>query len=259
MPVSAAEKQDMPERILIGLDDTDTPGGRGTGFQAMQLSEMIGLNGLGEVRAISRHQLLRGAALAPTSDNSSACIELHSGDIDRLTSFCIQFIRNESAQDAHPGICISAWDAVSTPLIEWGRQAKTHILTIEDALHLARHHGILVDGRSADSAGIIGAMAAVGLRRSGFDGRFLWLERLRDLTGIYSAEDLVALVRADAIRSANGEPLHPEALVEVGEWFRPVNIHHQITIIVEPHPDATAAQWRTASRETTMLFSDLSL
>jgi hypothetical protein len=108
-------------------------------------------------------------------------------------------------------------------------------------------------------SGAIGALAAVSLRRSGFDGRFLWLERLRDLSGVYSAEDLIALVRAEAIINPDGLPIHPDDRVEVGEWFRPVNINHQITILVEKIPSGSDVQWKTASRQLTLMWSDLNI
>ena len=48
---------------------------------------------------------------------------------------------------------------------------------------LADRHGAHLEGVTGERIGVIGALAAVGLRRGGHDGRFIWLEGVRELQG----------------------------------------------------------------------------
>ena len=68
-------------------------------------------------------------------------------------------------------------------MIQFGRDAKERILTREQALELAGRHGAHLEGVTGDHMGVIGALAAIGLRRGGHDGRFIWLEGVRELAG----------------------------------------------------------------------------
>lgn len=222
--------------LLIGIDDTDGPESRGTGFLSREMGELIRTNGLGQVKTISRHFLYPYSSDPFSAENSAICLLVSTPDRDTLTQFCAEYLPDESQASASPGLCIISWDRASERLSKWATECKKKRIGIDEAGALAVKEGIFLKGwRGGD--GQVGAMAAVGLRRSGNDGRFIWMERLRELAGAYSAEDLMALTAVDLIIDTKGERIDPEDLIEVGEWVRPVIIDHEITIIVQENKE----------------------
>jgi hypothetical protein len=70
-----------------------------------------------------------------------------------------------------------------------------------------RREALQLEGLTGDHGGVIGALAAVGLRRSGRDGRIAWRPGLRETRGIVTGAHLLTHSGIDAIRQAqSGEP-----------------------------------------------------
>jgi hypothetical protein len=80
---------------------------------------------------------------------------------------------------------------------------------------------------------VIGALAAVGLHRGGSDGRFLWLPGLRELQGRYLVMDVIANCHIERVCTLDHRELPPDAIVDVGEWVRPVLLNGKSTLFVE--------------------------
>jgi hypothetical protein len=99
--------------------------------------------------------------------------------------------------------------------------------------------------------GIIGALAAVGLRKSGDDGRFIWLmgKELRDFSGIYSAKELYELSIFDEIVSKEKKEIRVNDRINISEWIRPVLSDSKISVIVEPVTKNENYEWQIASKE----------
>jgi hypothetical protein len=53
--------------------------------------------------------------------------------------------------------------------------------------------------------GAIGSPAAVGLRKGGDDGRFLWIPGMREIEGVFNAEYIKIKTGIAEIKSAQGE------------------------------------------------------
>ena len=172
-------------RCLIGIDDTDNLESRGTGFRARQLGARLADAGLGRVRGITRHQLFVHPSIPYTSHNSSACldVDIDGARLDAVREFCRGYLAQESADGSDAGLCLSAFDAVTDDLVAFGRSAKGTIRTQAEARNLAARHDAHLEGVTGDQMGVIGALSAVGLRRGGHDGRFIWLEGVRELAG----------------------------------------------------------------------------
>ena len=81
-------------RCLIGIDDTDNPDSRGTGFRARQLGEWLRKEGLAQVRGITRHQLYVHPSIPYTSHNSSACLDVVVDDdsVRAARDFCRDYL-----------------------------------------------------------------------------------------------------------------------------------------------------------------------
>jgi hypothetical protein len=107
-------------------------------------------------------------------------------------------------------------------VVEFGRSAKERILTRAQAHEVAGRHGMHLEGVTGDRLGVIGALAGVGLRRGGHDGRFIWLEGVRELSGSATIHVLLATTGIDSVETTDGLPLPADASVVVDPWPRPV-------------------------------------
>lgn len=221
-------------RLLIGIDDTDNLESRGTGYRARQLGERIARAGMASL-GITRHQLLVDARIPYTSHNSSAClaVECPPAREPELASACRQFLTLESASGSDAGLCIAHRDRVPDVVMMFAERAKTEVLSIDEAVALGRAHGIDLVGLTGDGGGVIGALAAVGLRAGGNDGRFLWLPGLRELQGVHTAAGLRVQVPVDGIETETGAEAGPTDRILVGEWPRPVMRAGRIVLLIE--------------------------
>jgi hypothetical protein len=237
-------------KLIIGIDDTDDLESRGTGFRARELGLSMMEKGLAELHSIIRHQLLFDRRIPYTSHNSTASILVDSRiDTNTIVEFCSNYLIRESAEGSDAGLCVAEFDNIPESVIEWGNNAKMIILTAEDAHRLADQEGIFLKGFKGLKIGVIGSLAAVGLRKAGNDGRLLWLNKLRETQGVFSAEELKNLMNIDRITDKELRQLPGSTEIFFGEWSRPVMIDNQITLIVEEEIANDKFQWKCASKE----------
>jgi hypothetical protein len=240
-------------RYLIGIDDTDNPDSRGTGFRARQLSGRLAEAGLAVTRGITRHQLLVHPDIPYTSHNSSACldVELTGGSFSALAGFCRDYLGAESAPGSDAGLCIAAFDSVPESTVDFGRSAKQVVLTREGAQELAARVGLHLEGVTGDHMGMIGALSAVGLRKSGHDGRFIWLKGVRELSGTASAAHLLQATGIDAVETVDGAAIPKEAEIRVDPWPRPVLLNGRAVLLAQKkREDDAGTEWELLPKET---------
>ncbi|MDE2331629.1 MAG: hypothetical protein KGK16_12725 [Bradyrhizobium sp.] len=239
--------------ILVGIDDTDNLESHGTGYLSRQLGTLIASSGTARVHEITRHQLLFDRRIPYTSHNSSLClrVEIPSHDTSDLAYLCRSYLLEHSAVGSDAGLCIAASSSVSPFVEDFGFKAKKEILTQDQARDLAQREGLLLEGLTGDQGGVIGALAAVGLRKSGRDGRIAWRPGLRETRGIVTATHLLAHSGIDAIRQVhNGEPVDASARISVNPWPRGVMIDGQAVLLVEPTGNPNdQCQWQLAPKD----------
>lgn len=239
-------------KLLIGIDDTDNQESRGTGFLSRKLAGQIEDLQLGRVNGITRHQLFVHPDIAYTSQNSSACLEIESRNFESLKSFCAKFLIEESAAGSDAGLCIANMDLVNKAIISWGKEAKKTVLTLSACTRLAKVHELFLQGLTGTQIGQIGALAAVGLRKSGNDGRFIWLKgtgELRDFdSGIYLARHLKNAAGIDAIQTEIGNAINPEERIFCNGWTRPILLNNMSVLLVEK-TNFTDYEWKTIPKE----------
>jgi hypothetical protein len=237
---------------LIGIDDTDNPDSRGTGFRARQLGMRLAEAGLGQLLGITRHQLFVHPDIPYTSHNSSACLALRADDApaEALQDFCRDYLAAESADGSDAGLCIAAYEAVTPEVVAFGRAAKDTILTREQAREMAARHGLHLEGVTGDHMGIIGALSAVALRSEGHDGRFIWLKGVRELAGTTNVEFLLGQTGIDAVEEVDGRPVPREAVVSVDPWPRPVLLGGRAVLLVQRvEQNDAACDWQLLPKE----------
>ncbi|HEX5109832.1 MAG TPA: hypothetical protein VFV95_15375 [Vicinamibacterales bacterium] len=243
-------------RYLIGIDDTDNLESRGTGHRARQLGELLGRSGT-ELLGITRHQLLVDPAIPYTSHNSSACIEVRTAQdgCERLIDVCRGFLREESAPGSDAGLCVANADAVRAEVVEFGARAKLAIVERAHAEQIADRNGMHLEPLTGTGLGVIGALAAVGLRTGGNDGRFLWLPALRETAGVHRASELIQRLHLDAIETETGTPVDGHERVCVGEWLRPLMRRGRKTMLVQ-ETDHEDYRWSGLGKERLKQLSD---
>jgi hypothetical protein len=237
-------------RYLIGIDDTDNLESRGTGYRARELASALSLIRLADVEGITRHQLLVDSRIRYTSHNSSACLTVIAQP-DRLSALidaCREFLINDSAPGSDAGLCVAGWDQVTDAIQLFGQRAKHEVLTLAEASQLAERKQLVLEGLTGDHGGIIGALAAVGLRVAGNDGRFLWLKGLREVSGIYTADQLRGAVPIERIQTIGGVDVPATDRIDVGDWVRPLLKHgHSLLLVEEAQHDN--CKWRTIGKD----------
>jgi hypothetical protein len=87
-------------------------------------------------------------------------------------------------------LCIAA--SVPMALKEFGQRAKREVLTQAEAQRLAQEHQVFLSGLGGTNAGMIGALAALGLASSGEDGRFIQIGHIRELSGLVNVQTALA-------------------------------------------------------------------
>ena len=239
----------MTIQILIGIDDTDNAETHGTGRRARQLGERLAADGLAEVDGITRHQLLIDPRIPYTSHNSSACL-LARTTADRLPDVIAtarSFLLRESAPGSDAGLCVAGQSPVTPAHQDFGQRAKREVLTLDQARGIAQRDGLTLEGLTGTGDGIIGALAAVGLRAGGDDGRFLWLKGIREISGVYTVEQLRLSTSINVVETLEGAEIPSDDRVDLGPWIRPVLKAGRAVLFVEP--DDEPHVWRVVEKE----------
>jgi hypothetical protein len=245
-------------RVLVGIDDTDNLESRGTGFRARELGLMLKSEGLADLHGISRHQLYVHPDIPYTSHNSALCLDMSwmGGSLDRLAGICRDYLRETSAPGSDAGYCVAPFDDIGDEVVNFGRSAKTTVLDKGQATALAKAAGLRLEGVTGDHGGIIGSIACVGLRKTGHDGRFVWVAGVRDLDGIITIGRLLNETGIDVLHSPADArldaTLKDSDRIDVAPWPRPVLLNHKAVLLIEKVEDRNAGcEWKIVPREGT--------
>lgn len=246
-------------RLLVGMDDTDNLESRGTGFLARQFGRQLMEEGLADVRGISRHQLYVHPDIPYTSHNSALCLDIdwRGGALVQLADMCRDYLAHYAAQGSDAAYSIAVYDDIPSEVVDFGRDAKSKVLTKSLAAALAKRTGILLEGVTGDHGGIIGAIACVGLRKSGHDGRFVWVKGVRDLDGITTVAHLLGQTGIELLQNSDHEVIDTAGhdRVDVAPWPRPVLLNDKAVLLIERVEGSHAGcEWKIVSREGTRKY-----
>jgi tRNA(Ile2) C34 agmatinyltransferase TiaS len=211
--------------FLIGIDDTDNDISPGTGQLARRLAAEIEQRGA-TLLGITRHQFLLDDRIACSSHNSGACLALEWGKPQSDLEFAIDLIGQWSAEGSDPGICIAGSNEVPREAMDWGWAATREVLTRDQATALAKRLDMCLRPLGGSGDGIIGALASVGLRADGNEGRFLELPGLRMLAEFVTLRELshigihVDHKMPDGIAKSDLPP-SAESRYKTLDWVRP--------------------------------------
>jgi hypothetical protein len=226
----------MQEYILyIGIDDTDILGGPGTGKVTKGLARCLEEHGLGRSLGVSRHQLLIDDRIRSTSHNSSkglAFVTTHP-ESDFYTP-SVNYMQGCFVEGADPGLCFCPADKINREILDYAVSAKKTLLRKEDAIQLAAQHRIFLRELGGDGGGVIGAMASVGLRAGGDDGRLVDLKGIKEIKGIITAGEVLARTDIVRVQDLNGNLLGRDELIDSRDWLRPSLVGGEPVLRVKP-------------------------
>jgi hypothetical protein len=153
-------------------------------------------------------------------------------------------------------LCVTVLERLAEPeaLVAFGRQAKQEVLTKQQAYELARRLGVHLSEHGGTGQGVVGALAGVGLRMTGNDGRVKGWLRLRTSDGVASVADILAQTDLAGVRAMSGEVLDPDERVAVAEKPKAVFLDGRTFLMVSPAEDQCGVRWRTTCRKQLKKF-----
>jgi hypothetical protein len=137
-------------------------------------------------------------------------------------------------------------------LIEFGRAAKVKVSSKREAYGLARQTGIHLSEHGGTGQGVVGALAGVGLRLLGNDGRYRGWYHLGQPGDIVNVEALCAYPFVDQIVTRDGDPLPMDSHVHIGsEKTKTIRMSHRRVIVVTANENAehTGIPFRTITKK----------
>ncbi len=242
-------------QTFVCIDDTDNLEEKSTGKLAQIIIEDIEKRGMGKCSFITRHQLYFHPAIPYTSHNSTMCFVVeHTDNIYvPLKDLAIDFLINESAEGSDPGLCIVEMAKLKDKelVMNYGRRAKSEILTKELAYETADKLGVHLSEHGGTGDGIIGALAGVGLRLTGSDGRIRGKITFPSLGNVLTVRDILDNSTIDEVRSLEGDLISKEEKVILGEKVKTVFLDYKEVLLIYKKFDeiTNTYNWHTSIRE----------
>lgn len=237
-------------QIYLCIDDTDNIDSKGTGTIAGEIASFIEEKGWGKCQSITRHQLFVHPDIPYTSHNSSMCfiVDLSGEYLDEVITSAIHVLEKESAEGSDPGLCVFVPERLTQhqhqQIIEFGLKAKREVLTKRDAYQLAESLSIHLSEHGGDGQGVIGALAGIGLRLSGHDGRFKGHHRMDEDKKRFTVKEILDNTTIDLVRTEAGLLLNDLEEVVLADKFKSVFLDHKSVLLVESIEKDGAFYWQ---------------
>jgi hypothetical protein len=185
--------------------------------------------------------------------------DLEDGRLGDLTACAAARLEAERAPGADPGLCLAVPARLAQPeeLVAFGERAKREVLRAEEAHALARSAGVHLSAHGGTGGGVIGALAAVGLRLGGNDGRLRGHLDLELGTGpgdVVAVGRLLAHPHVAGVQTLGGEVLDEGEEVLLSHWkVKPVLRGGRGVLLVVASSSGRAG-WETCPREILRAF-----
>lgn len=243
-------------KILVCIDDTDNLESIGTGELSQIMVDIIKERGWGTCSTISRHQLFVHDDIPYTSHNSSMCFSINfNGKLDELIDFGAGFLETRSAPGSDPGFCVANLDngIDREQLMDFGLRAKKEVLSKQGAYDLAKKTGVHLSEHGGTGDGVVGALAGIGLRLSGSDGRFRGWGHFGAVGTLTTVKELCSKNHADAVFTVDGNILELDTKVMLGAGkVKNMMVNNKSVVMVAPTASKEPSEhvlWRTLNKE----------
>ncbi len=245
--------------IYLSIDDTDNLDSPGSGHVAEVMAKEMQQLGLTlHCGNITRHQLFVHESIPYTSHNSSMCFpaDISDNNLSGVIQFAKEFLVKTSAPGSDPGLCVAvvgeSLDRQS--LIDFGLLAKKTVFTKQNAYDLAERTGVHLSEHGGTGDGIVGALAGIGLRLQGSDGRFRGWLNLGQAGQSASHKSLCSHPAVDAVVNDEGEILPEDTLITFAEdKVKTVFLNHRQVIPVSQNGHASGP-WTTLTKAEVKRF-----
>lgn len=240
-------------QIYLSVDDTDNLTSIGSGQLAENLSrELIHCGLVHSCSNITRHQLYYHDDIAYTSHNSAMCFSasVTPSSLPDLINFSSRYLERHSSAGSDPGLCIAEDGSPDKEaLIQFGETAKTTILNKEKAYQLARSVKVHLSEHGGTGDGVIGALAGIGLRMQGNDGRFRGWYKMGDVGELATAATLCTHPMVCDVIDENGQSLAPQSPIRITDEKIKTILHNHVQVIpVTRQQEPGGCIWKTLSR-----------
>jgi hypothetical protein len=155
---------------------------------------------------------------------------------EKYAEFLSAYLEEHSAPGSDPGLCIvpELGSKDRDTLISFGLRAKKEVLTKEMAYGLASDLGVHLSEHGGTGGGVIGALAGIGLRMWGNDGRFRGWYHLGPEGSIISAKTLRSYESIEDIRTPDNAPVADSAAIRISEQLKTICMNGRSTLLVHP-------------------------
>ena len=223
-------------KLFICIDDTDNLDSIGTGQLLENICAELEARGLAKGGFVTRHQLLIHEDIEYTSHNSSMCCEVETSDAAAVSETAKCYLEANAAEGSDPGICIlQLRDGGDYQALEaFGRRAQTEVLQKADAYAVAARYPetLSLTEHGGTGEGVIGALAGVGLRISGSDGRIKGKLRPVSEQEVLTVSQFCSQYGVEQIVAESGERLGDDERILFREPTKAVLLDHTVTLQV---------------------------
>lgn len=243
--------------LYIAIDDTDNIGTAGTGEILENLIDELGNKFDIQFSRVTRHQLLVHKDIKYTSHNSSMCsvASVDTSVIDLIIDHSKDYLSEKCAEGSDPGLCVidmDRLDNMSINLIKnWGIKAKQTVLSKDEAYLLAKNMGIHLSEHGGTGDGVIGALAGIGLRLSGNDGRFKGKFDLEVKNGFIKVKDILLSPAIDKVKTECGSKLSPDDEVFITDKLKTILKDHKSVLMIRKNKEG---RWENLSRKELKVY-----
>jgi len=213
----------VDEKFTIGIDDT--------GHLDQHLTTKLMRNWLSQMlkadlihsEGITRHQLFESEKITFSYKNRSLALTFNTSlSVFEIEDSLIDFIRANSNSNSNPAIALLSRHSDSLHVLAFGRRCKNELLKLADSEQYASEANVLLRGLGGNRNGMIGALAAVGLRAGGADGVFVHLNGLENIKGTLSAGDIRNSSALQHILDiSSDEELDRDDIIKIDSYLRP--------------------------------------
>lgn len=246
--------------IYLSIDDTDNLESPGSGHLSdVMAKELQHLGLISRCSNITRHQLFVHESVPYTSHNSSMCFSAVIGenDLADVIDYAGKFLEKASAPGSDPGLCVAvAGETLDREaLIDFGLRAKRSVFTKQDAYSLAQRTGIHLSEHGGTGDGIVGALAGIGLRLHGSDGRFRGWLNLGKAGQTTDRKFLCSHPAVDAVVDEEGNVLPEDTQILFAEdKVKTVLLSHRQVIPVARTGNGGGVAWTTLTKSEVKRF-----
>lgn len=224
----------------VCIDDTDELGSDiSTGEVAEELKRYVETH-FAPCTLVTRHQLFLDDAIPYTSHNSSMCFttSLSYEQKTDLIQYAVSYLESICAPSAQPGLCVGFEKDLQDKrtLIQFGEAAKNKVLTKDEAYAMARFQNLHLSEHKNGGQGVIGALAGIGLRLQGNDGRVKGKLKIPDKT-LKVAELLERYPEIGAVQRVTRENVPDQAILQIDSALKMVWLDHKPVLLVNPIDD----------------------